>query len=191
MKKESMVSGANEEMRFIEVSKMKVIDGVPREFTFVFYPTNKGRVFYYLARQKRTIELKAFKMNSPRTLRRRPNMISYYKIIGVGRVINSKLHTFHFMLHRLVAQAFPDICGELKEGYQVDHINGVCDDNRAENLRCITAYENMHSAEQRKKYGAAMKAAWRDPVKRARLQEGARKRAIYSRKSKVESRKPA
>ena len=169
MKKESMVSSAIEEMRFIEVSKTKVIDGVPREFTFVFQPTNKGRVFFYSARRKRTIELKAYKTNSPALLRHRPNAESYYEIIDVGRQINSKLYTFHFMLHRLVAMAFPEICGVLKEGYQVDHINGVRDDNRAENLRCISAYENMHSMEQRKKLGEAMKAAWRDPVKGAHL----------------------
>ena len=175
MKKESMVSGAIEEMRFIEVSKTKVIDGVPREFTFVFQPTNKGRVFYYIARRKSTIELTAFKMNSPRTLRRRPNTKSYYQFVHVGRRINHKKYHFNFYIHRLVAMAFPDVCGVLKEGYQVDHINGVCDDNRAENLRCIPAYENMHSAEQRKKVSEAMKAAWRDPVKGARLRAGLRK----------------
>lgn len=169
MKKESKVSSAFEEMRFVEVSKTKVIDGVPREFTFIFQPTNKGRVFYYEYRQKRTIELTAFRMNYPCHLRARPNMKSFYMRIHVNRVINSKLYTFNFTVHRLVAMAFPDICGVLKEGYQVDHINGVRDDNRVENLRCISAYDNCHSAEQRKKFGAAMKAAWRDPVKAARM----------------------
>ena len=176
MKKESKLSGANEEMRFIEVSKTRVIDGVPREFTFVFYPTNKGRVFYYERWRKRTIELKAFRINSPALLRRRPNAESYYEIVVVGRRINSKHYNFHFMVHRLVAMAFPEICGVLKEGYQVDHINGVRDDNRAENLRCIPANENIHSVEQRKKQGEAMKAAWRDPVKRANMLSGHRSR---------------
>jgi len=175
MKKESVLCSANEEMRFLEVSQTKVIDGVPREFTFVFYPTNKGRVFYYEYRHKRTIALTAIRMNYPCHLRARPNSKSFYMRIHVNRVINSKLYTFNFSVHRLVAMAFPDICGVLKEGYQVDHINGVRDDNRAENLRCISAYDNCHNPEQRKKQSAAMKAAWRDPVKRVRLLEGNRK----------------
>ena len=169
MKKGSKLSSPFEEMRFVEVSKTKVIDGVPREFTFVLYPTNKGRVFYYERYRKRTIELKAHLANTPFFLKYRPNSESYYQHITVGRLINSKPYIFHFYVHRLVAMAFPDICGVLKEGYQVDHINGVRDDNRAENLRCISAYENMHNTEQRKKLGEALKAAWRDPVKGAHL----------------------
>ena len=177
MKKESVLCSANEEMRLVEVTKTKVIDGVPREFTFVFYPTNKGRVFYYDYRRKRTIELKVVQLNSPSLLRYRPNLRSFYTHFSITRSINSTYYRFNFYVHRLVAQAFPDICGVLKEGYTVDHINGVRDDNRAENLRCISAYDNSHSAEQRKKHNEAMKAAWRDPVKGARLHEGARIRA--------------
>ena len=169
MKKESVLCSANEEMRFVEVTKTKVIDGVPREFTFIFQPTNKGRVFYYEQYRKRTLELKSHSANSPFYLKYRPNSESYYQHITVGRLINSKSYLFHFYVHRLVVMAFPEICGVLKEGYQVDHINGVRDDNRADNLRCIPAYENMHNAEQRKKCSSAMKAAWRDPVKGAHL----------------------
>ena len=175
MKKGSVLCSPFEEMRFVEVSKTKVIDGVPREFTFVFYPTNKGRVFYYERYRKRTIELKVTRLNSPSVLRYRPKTESYYQTVHVGRLINHKLYHFNFYIHRLVAMAFPEECGVLKEGYQVDHINGVRDDNRVENLRCIPASENLHSMEQRKKQCEAMKAAWRDPVKRSRLLLAARK----------------
>lgn len=44
--------------------------------------------------------------------------------------------------HRLVAMAFPEICGEWFEGCVIDHINGVKDDNRASNLRVCTTAEN-------------------------------------------------
>ena len=39
-----------------------------------------------------------------------------------------------FYVHRLVAKAFPEICGEWFDGCVVDHINTIRDDNRAENL---------------------------------------------------------
>lgn len=47
--------------------------------------------------------------------------------------------------HRLVYLTF---VGEIPDGYVIDHINGIRDDNRVENLRCITQSENMkHSQE--------------------------------------------
>lgn len=45
-------------------------------------------------------------------------------------------------VHRLVAQAFPEICGEWFEGCVIDHINTLCDDNRATNLKVCTHKEN-------------------------------------------------
>ena len=45
-------------------------------------------------------------------------------------------------VHRLVAWAFPEICGEYSEGLQVDHINTIRNDNRPENLRWVTPSEN-------------------------------------------------
>lgn len=48
----------------------------------------------------------------------------------------------HIAIHRLVAFAFPEICGEYSEGLQVDHINTVRNDNRAVNLRWVTPTEN-------------------------------------------------
>lgn len=44
---------------------------------------------------------------------------------------------------RLVAQAFPEICGEWFDGCTVDHINTIKTDNRAINLRVVTIAENI------------------------------------------------
>lgn len=49
-------------------------------------------------------------------------------------------------VQRLVAQAFPDICGEWFEGCQVNHLNECKWDNRAINLRTCTAKENIRWA---------------------------------------------
>ena len=42
-------------------------------------------------------------------------------------------------VHRLVYEAF---VGEIPEGYEIDHINTIRDDNRLSNLRCVTRKEN-------------------------------------------------
>ena len=46
---------------------------------------------------------------------------------------------------RAVGRAFPEICGDWFEGCTVDHINGVKDDNRAENIRVVTLKENINN----------------------------------------------
>lgn len=48
-----------------------------------------------------------------------------------------------FNAHRLVYEAF---VGLIPEGMQINHKNGIKDDNRPENLEVVTASENkMHS----------------------------------------------
>lgn len=49
------------------------------------------------------------------------------------------------LLSRIVAQAFPEICGEWFEGCQVDHISGNKDDNSVYNLRVCTQTENQNN----------------------------------------------
>lgn len=48
-------------------------------------------------------------------------------------------------VHRLVALAFPEICGEYEDGLEVDHLNTIRDDNRAENLRWVTRSQNRNN----------------------------------------------
>lgn len=51
----------------------------------------------------------------------------------------------HRKVHRLVAQVFPEICGEWFEGCEIDHINGDTGDNRAVNLRVTDKSGNMRN----------------------------------------------
>ena len=44
--------------------------------------------------------------------------------------------------HRIIYEMFN---GPIPDGMQIDHINGVRDDNRIENLRVVTITENHHN----------------------------------------------
>lgn len=65
--------------------------------------------------------------------------------------------------HRIVYETFN---GEIPEGYEVDHINTIRDDNRLENLQLLSHLDNMRkahcgrkdSAETTARRSAAMKA---------------------------------
>ena len=57
-----------------------------------------------------------------------------------------------YNVHRLVAKAFPEICGEWFEKCEIDHINGVRDDNRAENLRVVSHAKNCNNPITLQKY---------------------------------------
>ena len=48
-------------------------------------------------------------------------------------------------VHRLVAEAFPEICGEWFDECEVDHINSIKEDNRCVNLRVCTHKENQNN----------------------------------------------
>lgn len=51
----------------------------------------------------------------------------------------------YYSVHRLVAFAFPEICGKWFKGAVCNHKNEVKWDNRAENLEwCTTAYNNKY-----------------------------------------------
>lgn len=66
----------------------------------------------------------------------------------VGILNNDNKQKTHFV-HRLVYQAFK---GKIPEKYQVDHINGIRDDNRLINLRLLTPKENSQNKHHLEQY---------------------------------------
>ena len=59
--------------------------------------------------------------------------------------IELKCNGKDFQAHRVVWEMFN---GKIPEGLQIDHINGVRDDNRIENLQCITRTQNTQRADK-------------------------------------------
>lgn len=51
---------------------------------------------------------------------------------------------YMFKVHRLVAFAFPEICGEYFEGAEVNHLDEDPTNNAATNLRWVTKQENIN-----------------------------------------------
>lgn len=85
---------------------------------------------YYIYEDGRIYSLNVKRFLKPK------NSIDKYLQIGLSD--NNKKRKF-FCVHRLVYEAFN---GPIPEGLQVDHINGIRDDNRLENLRLLTHKEN-------------------------------------------------
>lgn len=71
---------------------------------------------------------------------------SYYGC-GYLRVRIVKPKTTHISVHRLVYETFN---GEIPQDKEIDHINTIRDDNRLENLRCVTTKENLNNPLTRK-----------------------------------------
>ena len=63
--------------------------------------------------------------------------------LNVAICKNGKIKTF--LVHRIVAEAFPEICGELFDGCEIDHIDTNKKNNNANNLRCVTPRENANN----------------------------------------------
>lgn len=62
---------------------------------------------------------------------------------GYKRVITRRQgKAIRFFVHRIVWETFND---KIPVGMQIDHINHLRDDNRIENLRCLTPIENLHN----------------------------------------------
>lgn len=55
--------------------------------------------------------------------------------------IKGKSYSFHILIYNT-------FIGEIPKGLVIDHINGIRDDNRLSNLRCVTQSENMFNAQK-------------------------------------------
>ena len=75
-------------------------------------------------------------------------------------------------VHRLVYEAF---VGEIPEGYEIDHINTIRDDNRLSNLRCVTRKENHANPITAARNREANRRNAKDPQWREAHREGTRK----------------
>lgn len=75
------------------------------------------------------------------------------------------------LLHRWL---WKELVGDIPEGMEIDHINGVRTDNRIENLRLVTRKTNMQNQKQRSDNNSGVTGvAWTEPSKmwRARWYE--------------------
>lgn len=73
-----------------------------------------------------------------------------------------------FSVHRLVWEAF---VGQIPDGYEIDHINTVRDDNRLSNLRVVTSKENNSNpitAERKREANKRLSQnqKWREAVRK-------------------------
>lgn len=66
-----------------------------------------------------------------------------------------------FYIHRLVYETF---VGEIPEGMQIDHRDGNTQNNRLDNLRCVTPKENVYNPVTRPKHIDAIRNALNKPV---------------------------
>lgn len=55
--------------------------------------------------------------------------------------IKGKSYSFHILIYNT-------FIGKIPKGLVLDHINGIRDDNRLSNLRCVTQSENMYNAQK-------------------------------------------
>ena len=65
------------------------------------------------------------------------------------------------LIHRLVWEAF---YGKIPEGMVIGHINTVRDDNRVENLRCVTQKENANNPITKNKMKEVLNNIFNKPV---------------------------
>ena len=72
----------------------------------------------------------------------------------------------HALVHRVIWETF---IGEIPEGYQIDHINTIRDDNRLENLRVVTRKENMNNPITRKNISVSSKRVMQNEEVRKKL----------------------
>lgn len=94
------------------------------------YVTKGGLVYRYSKSQDKLILCKSSKDSSGylqvRVIKPRKTMVGVHKIV------------------------YETFVGEIPQGYQIDHINTIKDDNRLENLRCVTPEEYNNNPLTRK-----------------------------------------
>lgn len=92
---------------------------------------------------------------------------STLKYEETGKVINQYAHPKGYkmcsiygkgyLVHTLVADAYPDVCGEKFDGAEVDHLDTVRDNNVATNLRWVSRTDNHLNPITRRRMSEANK----------------------------------
>ena len=77
-----------------------------------------------------------------------------------------------FKVHRLVWECF---VGTIPEGYEIDHVNTIRDDNRLANLRIVTRKGNMANPISVERHREAVKRRSKDPQWLEAVREANRK----------------
>lgn len=73
--------------------------------------------------------------------KRKRTLAGSYRNGYLRALIKGKSYSFHILIYNT-------FIGEIPKGYVLDHINGIRDDNRLVNLRCVTQSENMYNAQR-------------------------------------------
>lgn len=66
-----------------------------------------------------------------------------YKRLSV--VLSKNCVEKQYYIHKLVAIAFPEICGDYFDGAEIDHIDGNATNNNVYNLRWVSHTDNMNN----------------------------------------------
>lgn len=85
----------------------------------------------------------SFKRRNPYIMEKTHNSDGYV----IARLYKNR-RAYQIFMHILVATAF--IGPKPADGYEVDHINGIRDDNRVENLQWLTQQQNSEKANAKK-----------------------------------------
>jgi hypothetical protein len=108
---------------------------------------------YFVSRDGRVLSLQG---NEPIILKQQTRLKGY-KFLDLRE--NGK--SIKIDVHRLVLMAF---VGMPEKGMECDHINGIRDDNRLENLRWVTKIENEANKKRLKKIRIKNKFKMKQPL---------------------------
>ena len=109
---------------------------------------------------------------------------NYGKVKRNGEFVDCKIDSSNrvyvghtkYRLHRVVYETF---IGDIPKGYVIDHIDTNSLNNRLDNLRCCTQYENVHNPLTEKHFRDAMKRRSGDDNYSKIMKKAAKKRRSY------------
>lgn len=107
-----------------------------KDFEGYYQISNKGNVL--------SLERRIWNGNSMALFKQQPMKLYKDDKQRVYVILSKERKVKRCCVARLVAFAFPEICGEYFEGAECNHLNEMPWDNRAENLHWCTSKENIN-----------------------------------------------